>query len=97
LEVWYDYFIMKTQKKHSKTVWLIGDVAGWYGTIAIIGAYALISFKIVESGSAVYQLLNFTGAIGVIMMGIIKNVPQSVALNTFWAAIALIALVGIVL
>ena len=39
-------------------------IAGWYGSIAIISAYSLGSFNILEPDSTVYQLINLTGAAG---------------------------------
>ncbi|HVQ43488.1 MAG TPA: hypothetical protein VMT30_00795 [Candidatus Saccharimonadia bacterium] len=73
------------------------EFAGWYGTVAIVLAYALVSFKIVAADSALYQLLNLTGAAGIIAISALKGVKQSVVLNGFWAAIALVALARIVL
>jgi hypothetical protein len=36
---------------------------GWYGTIAIIAAYYMTSFGILDVQSITYQLLNITGAL----------------------------------
>ena len=71
----------------------LAEIVGWYGTIAIVGAYALVSFNAISASSVTYQLLNLTGAIGIIIISLIKKVRQSVALNTFWAVIAAIALI----
>jgi hypothetical protein len=68
------------------------EIVGWYGTVAIVGAYALVSFKVVSASGAPYQLLNLTGAIGIIIISALKGVRQSVVLNSFWALIAIIAL-----
>mgnify|MGYP001568079435 CR=1 FL=1 len=73
------------------------EIAGWYGMLAILGAYALVSFKLVKSDSLVFQLLNLTGAIGLIIVAASKGVTQSVILNIFWGAVALIALFSILL
>jgi len=27
----------------------LGEIIGWYGTLAIVGAYALVSFKVVSA------------------------------------------------
>lgn len=69
------------------------DIAGWYGTVAIILAYALNSAGYIQSTSTTYQLLNLSGAIGMIMMGLLKRVYQPAVLNTVWAAIAIFALI----
>jgi hypothetical protein len=70
----------------------IAEVVGWYGAIAIVLAYALVSFQVISSKGVEFQLLNFTGAIGIIIISVIKGVRQSVVLNIFWAIIAVIAL-----
>lgn len=71
------------------------ELAGWYGTAAIVLAYVLVSFKVIEADSVIYQLLNLTGALGIIAISIVKKAKQPVVLNAFWALIALIALVSL--
>lgn len=75
----------------------ISEVIGWYGTIAIVLAYGLVSFQVISSSGIVFQLLNLTGAIGIIIISTIKGVRQSIVLNTFWAVIAVLALIRLVL
>ncbi len=36
---------------------------GWYGAIAIVSAYYMASFEILDVQSIFYQLLNITGAL----------------------------------
>ena len=74
----------------------MAELAGWYGTTAIIAAYALISFGIISADEWLFQVLNLTGAIGIIIISSIKKVRQSVVLNGFWAVIAIVALVRLV-
>jgi len=74
----------------------VAEVAGWYGTIAIVGAYILVSFDVISSNSVWYQLLNFSGALGIIYISAIKKVKQSVILNIFWVIIATAALLKII-
>lgn len=76
---------------------LFTEIIGWYGTCAIVLAYVLVSFKIIEADSVTYQLLNLTGAIGIIIISVAKSVKQSVILNAFWALIATIALFAILI
>lgn len=73
------------------------ELAGWYGAIAILSAYALVSFVVIAPQGIIYQLLNLTGALGVIIISIYKNVKQSVVLNIFWAGVALVALLQIIM
>jgi len=76
---------------------LLYEIVGWYGTVAIILAYAGNSFNLFSSNSLLYQLLNFTGAIGIITISLHKKVFQSVALNVVWGLVAVVAIVGILL
>lgn len=75
----------------------MGDVCGWYGTGAILFAYALVSFSFVPANGFVYQLLNLSGAFGLIVLAITKNVFQSVVLNLVWAVVALLGMVRLFL
>ena len=36
------------------------EMIGWYGTVALLGAYALVSFLPLFADSLWYQLLNVT-------------------------------------
>lgn len=69
------------------------ELFGWYGTVAILGAYALLSFGVIEAGSPTYQLLNLTGALSIIVVSIPKKNYQPAVLNFVWAVIAIIALI----
>lgn len=68
------------------------EIIGWYGPLAIITAFALVSFGVIEARSYVFQLLNLTGALSILAISLSKKVYQSVALNGFMALIALITL-----
>lgn len=69
------------------------EIFGWYGAVAIVSAYALNSFSIIQSNNALYQLLNFTGAIGIVVVSLAKKAYQPAALNIIWTVIAAIALI----
>ncbi len=60
---------------------------------AILLAYVLVSFKAISANGYAYQLLNLTGAIGIVTISLVKKVIQSVALNVIWAMIALAAII----
>ena len=75
---------------------ILAEMAGWYGALAILTAYILVSFGIIAPEGLIYQILNLTGALGVVIIAIHKNVKQSVLLNIFWASVAIIAIVKIV-
>jgi hypothetical protein len=73
------------------------ELFGWYGTIAIIGAYAMTSFTIISPQSFVYQLLNITGAIGIVSISLAKKTYQPAVLNILWALVGIMALLKIFL
>lgn len=81
----------KKMTKHQ----LAAELAGWYGTFAILTAYILVSFNIIAGDGLVFQLLNLTGAMGIIAIAAYKKVTQSIVLNIFWGAIAIIAILNI--
>lgn len=74
----------------------IPEFCGWYGVIAILVAYALLSFGIVDSHSLLYQILNGTGAVGIVYDAVKDRNYQPVVLNIIWALIALIAIIKII-
>ena len=69
---------------------------GWYGTVAILVAYALVSFHLVSADNIWYQLLNLTGALGIAAVSYAKRAYQPMVLNVMWAGIAVVALVRII-
>lgn len=75
---------------------LLAEIVGWYGTVAIVAAYALVSFAVISSDSLIYQFLNLTGALGIVIISLTKKAYQPATLNIIWAIIALVALSKIV-
>lgn len=75
---------------------LLEELIGWYGTVAIVGSYALLSFGVIDGESLVYQLLNGTGAIGIVYISLKKKAYQPAVLNIIWTVIAVAAIIGIV-
>ena len=69
------------------------EFIGWYGVIAILGAYALVSFGFLTSNTLTFQILNMTGAIGIVVDALKNKDVQPAVLNVVWAIIALIAIV----
>ena len=69
---------------------------GWYGTIVILLSYVLISANVVGANNFWYQMLNFTGGVGVTIISSHKKNYPLVALNAVWAVIAFIALIKII-
>ncbi len=76
---------------------LAAEIAGWYGSAAILGAYAAVSFRWLAPQHVVAQLLNLTGALGVAWVCWRRRTWQPFWLEAVWAAIAAVTLVrGIV-
>ncbi len=75
---------------------IITEILGWYGVVAIVLAYILLSFNFIESNSFVFQGLNFTGAIGIVLISLYKRNLQPAILNIIWAIVAGVALVQLV-
>jgi hypothetical protein len=69
------------------------EVFGWYGAFAIMSAYALVSFAVLEPSSIWYQILNLTGAIGIVATSFHKKNYSPGVLNIMWAIIAGVALI----
>lgn len=85
-----------TPKTNSLQATLI-EAGGWYGAAAVLLAYALVSFNIISPHGWIYQLLNFTGAVGVLIISYMKRAKQPALLNFVWAVIALVALIQLAL
>lgn len=82
-----------TKQKNRSWRTNIIEALGWYGAAAVLLAYALVSFNIISPHGWAYQLLNFTGAVGVLVISYTKHAKQPALLNFVWAVIALIALI----
>ena len=66
---------------------------GWYGVVVILLAYGLLSFGYLSAESLTYQLLNGTGALGIMIDALHAKNYQPAVLNIIWIAIAVIAIV----
>lgn len=75
---------------------LAAEIAGWYGALAILAAYTLVSFSVISGNGILFQVLNLTGALGILTISLYKKVKQSIVLNIFWGTVAIIAIVGII-
>ena len=79
-------------KKH-----ILFEALGWYGVVAIVGAYALMSLGIFSPHNIYYQLLNLSGALGIVLDSFRDKDYQPVVLNIIWSVIALIAIINILI
>ena len=71
------------------------EVLGWYGVMAILGAYFLLTINVFSSENLVYQSLNLTGSIGILLDAYFQKNYQPVVLNIFWAIIAIWGIIQI--
>lgn len=69
---------------------------GWYGAVVTLAAYGLISAGIFGADNIWYQLLNFTGGIGLTAIASYKKDYPLIALNAVWAIIALAMMIKII-
>ena len=82
-------------KKKKDHVRLFFNVIGWYGAIAVLGGYVLISFAVLQPLDLTYQLLNLSGSIGLGLICWYKRTYQPLFVNIIWGIIALLAIVNI--
>lgn len=82
--------VKKTSKK--RAIFLENSV-GWYGALATLSAYFLVSFGLANPQDLRYQLLNLTGAIGLGTICYFKKTYQPLFVNIVWAVIALMAII----
>jgi hypothetical protein len=72
---------------------LVVDVVGWAGAVALLGAYAPVSNRILEGDSIFYQLLNLVGGALLIVNSFYYGAFPSVGVNVVWIGIAVFAIV----
>lgn len=85
------------QSRRARRTRIVTELLGWYGAAAILIAYTLASFNLIDVHETFYLILNFTGAIGILTVATAKHVRQSMLINAFWALMAMMALVRIIL
>ncbi|MEO9475880.1 MAG: hypothetical protein ABJG41_10105 [Cyclobacteriaceae bacterium] len=76
---------------------LLIDILGWIGSIEVIVAYFLISSNRVQSSSVLFQILNLSGAILLIINTIYYGAYPSSLINVVWVGIAGYALIKLAL
>jgi hypothetical protein len=68
------------------------DIAGWSGTVLVLGSYALISSGRLPPRSALYQGMNLVGAVGLAINSGWNGAWPSAGLNVVWLGIAIFAM-----
>lgn len=67
-------------------------VIGGVGTVLVLAAYFLLSTGRIHSKTFIFQGMNLTGAVLLTIYGFLLLAWATVALNTIWGIIALVAL-----
>jgi hypothetical protein len=65
----------------TETFW---DFIGWYGTIAILGAFGFALFNVFPWGGNVFMILNLSGAIALVISGILRRTWHTVVFYLIW-------------
>lgn len=71
------------------------EIIGWAGAVMVLGAYALLSMKIISSNSYLYHVINVIGAGMLAYYTYSKDAIPSALLNITWSFIGVAAMVGI--
>lgn len=73
------------------------EVIGWYGPLAFIVGFALVSFGTIDGRSYTFQLLNLTGGISLALISFAKKAYQPAVLNVILSLIAIVTIASLVL
>ncbi len=73
---------------------LLIDILGWVGSVEVVAAYGLNSYQKIKSDSLTFQLLNLTGSAFLIANSLYKEAYPFTFINSVWALIALVAIIG---
>lgn len=71
------------------------EVVGWYGPIAFIVGFALVSFGTIDGRSYAFQLLNLTGGISLALISFAKKAYQPAVLNVILSLIATFTIISL--
>ena len=72
------------------------DILGWFGVVAILVAFTLVSFGFVGGRSLLFQILNLLGSAAIAYDALTNKDKPAAWLNIIYAVIALIALLSVV-
>jgi hypothetical protein len=73
---------------------LLADALGWVGAVALLLAYALVSFRKLSVQAKTYQALNIFGSFLLIINTAYHHAYPSTAVNVIWILIAVVSLLG---
>lgn len=68
---------------------MVIEIAGWYGSIAILAGFFLVSQGYISAQSPLYLIGNATGAAGIALQAYAHRAMPSVFLNVVYLFVAL--------
>lgn len=74
---------------------MIMEIIGWAGAVLVLGAYGLLSMKLLASDRYAYHVINIVGAGMLGAYTYSKDAIPSALLNITWCFIGVAAMVGI--
>ncbi len=83
---------MKRTKKREQSQPLLA-IIGWVGVVAVLLAYMLNSFGVLQTNQPLYFALNLVGSLTLLIEAYIHHDIPPVLLNIIWAIIAMVGLV----
>lgn len=82
------------KKLNKKTIAII-EAGSWYGVVAILAAYILVSFSILPPYNWIPVTLNITGSITMLIDAAKDGNQQPVVINIVWIIIAVLTVLRI--
>ena len=71
-------------------VWI--DIIGWAGSLGVVAAYALNSYKVIASDSWIFLVLNLIGGVFLIIYSFYYAAFANTFINVVWVVIAVTAM-----
>ena len=71
---------------------IVIEMLGWYGMAAVFGAYAMTTLGYIAPGGMAANLLNLTGAVGIVVVTVKHKAWPSAVLNMLWTIIGLVGI-----
>lgn len=87
----------QTNITDSSQIHIAYEILGWYGALAIVGSYILVTTGTLAAKGIVFQACNLTGGIAVAIISWYKRAHQPVFINLFRASTAAIAIMLILI
>jgi len=72
-------------------------ICGWYGAVALLVAFGLVSFSVLKPDQLLYQVLNLTGALGIVIVSLYRKAYPPGVLNLIWAIVACGSIIRLIL